>query len=731
MSEENDRKETQVDRGWRAKMSANARIDTQVDEGWRKNVTDIMAAAKADSFSKFDDLMEAVTGLTELVSYANEIYTVKKAISASGSEAVILMCGDPKGNDVAAKVYYHPVDSAGASISARTRVLEYMDTEEGKRYTLPVADIGSVELGKSKYYFEIMPYCDGGDISNAGAFSFDEIVTLTKYLNEALYSIHKAGIIHRDIKPQNLYKTKEGNIVLGDFGTAIIVENGAMVCSSDFVGADGYAAPELRLGLTNSPIFFYTSKVDYYSLGVTLGTLFEGHFVYDDMDHAMITLAVMNGKLPLVKKDPHREQLENLLNGLCSYDAKSRFGYEEVNKWLDNHDYTGDKVDEDWPKVFELLKDMYQDEKSMFQGITKDQEHWEEAKTLLYSKFMEQFFMSFDTGLARCAQRVDELYRLEGRDKGLAIFLKKLYASGPIVWKGYTFNSLSELGSKMVATKNPTAYSELLQNQCISYWLKNTAGVSVDENTEKLVDAMEQLSVIEPEIACYWFGNSFAPERKLQICHNEIHTLEELPRALFGAPNVFYQGDGLDKLSNRKAGADLYGFLFSFGYKEMIDQTWAALGKCDVFHKTVILISMIDHISMKASINKTIIRNFFINYGPIGMATYTQKLVARTNDRVYMALDDNSKKILEKIERFQTSSIGTVEELFQAYMPLVKYIEELRQCVIDNPYIVLAGVYDNKGVVCTNLVGSFAFKIFGRWAPLGFSAWIENGGVKE
>lgn len=725
------KKATEVDEGWRNRASSNGRQATQVDEGWRKEIsdtldpTDVMSSATANYFSTINEFKDAVEKLLELKSSNGNIYPIKKTISRAGGESIILMCSDPNGNDVVAKVYYEPVNGAGSSISTRSRVLEYMGTEEGKRYTLAVSDIGLVEFGNSKYYFEVMPYCATTDLSDDGAYSFDQIVDITRQLNEALHSIHQAGIIHRDIKPENLYEF-DGIIKLGDFG---IAKNGALGRSNvteHILGTEGYAAPETRR-------YIYNEKSDYYSLGVTLATLFEGHFVFENMNYEMQALAQESERLPLMRVDPNREQLENLLNGLCRLNAKQRFGYEEVKRWLADHNYTGGDMAEEWPKPYRMLGEIYRDEKSMFYGITKDEKHWEEAKTMLYSKIIEQFFMSFRTDLARSAQIADELYRADNRDKGLSVFLKNLFAPGPIVWKGYTFNSLEELGSRMVATKTPTAYSELLQNHCISHWLSNTEGITVDDTTLKLVDAIEALSATEPEVACYWFGNSFATEKSLSICNQRVTSIDGLVKALFHAPNDFYQIDGYKKLLSRTDGADLYGFLYSFGYKELIEKEWEHLRSCDTFNKVTILISMIDNIAMNAGVDPTPIRSFFIYYGPVGLATYTRMLVTKQNEKVYSALDSDGRQALSRIAEFNAPTTGSVNELFRAYNPLIDNVDKLRRNLIENPHCILTGVYENKGVICTNLVGCFAFKIFDRMAPLGFNAWIEaaNGGVRR
>lgn len=730
------RKATEVEEGWRSGNSFGDRKATVIDEGWRNAAAEmldpanIMNKATANYFGTLAEFQDAVAKLPQLISSTNNIYPVKKTLSTAGGESIILLCSDPDGKDVVAKVYYEPVNSAGSSISARTRVLEYMGTDEGQKYTLAVSEIGLVEFGSSKYYFEITPFVVDGDISDDGAFSFDEICILAKQLNEAIHSIHEFGLLHRDIKPHNIYKIN-GGVVLGDFGVAKVVENGKANVTRHMVGTDGYTAPELRLGLTDSPAFIYDNKSDYYSLGVTLGSLFEGHFVYENMNEAMMLVSVRNGKLPLTRVDPNREQLENLLNGLCKFDPQRRFGYEDVNRWLADHNYTGGIIEEEWPKAFRMLGGEYRDEKSLFLGITQDAAHWDEGKNMLYSKFFENFFMSFRTDLARSAQVADELYRNDDRDKGLAVFLKSLFAPGHIVWKGYNFNGLQELGGKMVVAKTPAAYGEILQKHCISHWLANTEGISVDNESKKLVDEIEALSISEPEVACYWFGNAFAVQRQLTICGKTVSSISQLIEAMFITPVVFYQGDGMKKLLSRKEGADFYGFLFSLGYRTIIDAEWAHLAQCDMFNKTSLLLSLMDNIAVKAGTDPRIIRNFFVKYGPIGIATYTKQLLAQ-NDGIYTPMDADGKQAISRIVAFHEPTSGTVEELFRAYTPLVENVDKFRRLLIDNPFCIITGVYESKGIMCTNLMGCFAFNIFERLAPLGFSAFIDTakGGIK-
>lgn len=737
------RKTTQIEEGWRSQQMKSERNATQIDAGWRQEIDDVFSLENghgkivSNYFSTLDEFKDAVEKLSELKSSLGNIYTVKKTISRAGGEAIVLSTAAPNGNDVVAKVYYEPINGAGSSIASRSHVLEYMKTEEGKKYTLAVSEIGTVGFGESKYYFEIMPYYSCLQLpekneENEDSFDqiveltrqkypFERIVEITRQLNEALHAIHKAGIIHRDIKPDNLYEC-DGRYILGDFGIAKNVAQGRFHVTKHILGAEGYRAPEATQ-------YIYSPASDYYSLGITLASLFEGNFVFDSMTYEMQASAQASERLPLLRVDDNRESIENLVNGLCRMSPKQRFGYEDVIRWLSDHNYTGGGIEEEWPRPLIVMKEKCYDEKSLFFSITKDAEHWNEGLELLYGKHFENFFKSFRTDLARAAQIADELYRVDDKDKGLSVFLKNLFAPGPIVWKGYTFNSLAELGNKMVRTKNPEGYAEILRKGCITHWLANTEGIIKDDVTYLLVDEIEKLSAKEPEIACYWYGNSFAEERYLNICDVQVSNINELFDAMFHNAGIFYAKDGLNKLIDRKEGSDLYGFLFSYGYKEIIDKEWESVRGCDKFNKASILFAMLDNIAVKSNCNPKVVRTFYVNYGPVGAATYIQRLVANGKEETYIPLDVDGKQILSAIKSFNVNFNSDVQAIFKAYIPLNDNIEKLQKLLIDNPFCIVTGVYESKGIICTNLRGSLGFTLYDKPAPLGYHAWINyNGG---
>ena len=117
----------------------------------------------------------------------------------------------------------------------------------------------------------VMSYAEGGDLSqrilaakaNGHALPEEQILAWFTQICLAIKHVHDRKIIHRDIKAQNVFLTKEGAIKLGDFGIARILHNTVDVTKS-VVGTPYYLSPEIIDGLP------YSFKSDVWSLGVLL-----------------------------------------------------------------------------------------------------------------------------------------------------------------------------------------------------------------------------------------------------------------------------------------------------------------------------------------------------------------------------------------------------------------------------------------------------------------------------
>ena len=115
-------------------------------------------------------------------------------------------------------------------------------------------------------------------------------------LSAALYYAHQHSIIHRDVKPDNLYLMSDGTIKLGDFGIAQTEGENNQVNNSEIVGSVHYLAPEITRGRPAS------AQSDIYAAGVTFFELLTGHVPFSKSKAIDIAVAHVNEKFPSIKK---------------------------------------------------------------------------------------------------------------------------------------------------------------------------------------------------------------------------------------------------------------------------------------------------------------------------------------------------------------------------------------------------------------------------------------------
>src|SRR5829696_2676351 len=138
-----------------------------------------------------------------------------------------------------------------------------------------VYDRGEAEDGTS---YIAMEYVPGGtlkeQIGRRAPFGDRETAAVGAQIADALGAAHERGVIHRDIKPQNVLVTASGNLKVTDFGIARAASAVTSSASGAIFGTAGYISPEQALGEPVGP------ASDLYSLGVVLYEMLTGELPF-------------------------------------------------------------------------------------------------------------------------------------------------------------------------------------------------------------------------------------------------------------------------------------------------------------------------------------------------------------------------------------------------------------------------------------------------------------------
>ncbi|MGW3890347.1 serine/threonine-protein kinase [Micromonospora chokoriensis] len=143
---------------------------------------------------------------------------------------------------------------------------------------------------------------------------------------DALHAAHTAGVLHRDIKPQNVLVAHDGRVMLTDFGLATFDGgDGVMTRPGMVFGSPQYVAPERAAEGVS------TVAADLWSLGATLHAAVEGRSPYA-RSTAMATLSALAAGPP--DPAPHAGQLAPVLDGLLRRDPRDRLDHDAARRLL-------------------------------------------------------------------------------------------------------------------------------------------------------------------------------------------------------------------------------------------------------------------------------------------------------------------------------------------------------------------------------------------------------------
>ena len=258
-------------------------------------------------------------------------YTIDKLIGNGGEAEVYVLVNE--GRKYALKLY-RGVHGFNKDLIGRLARLR------GMAAVTDIYGYGNITIGSEKRSFTLMEYCqDGSTASWDFKGNGDAILQIVTLAARNLNELHKAGVLHKDTKPENLLFTDKQNclLLLSDFGI------------SDILGADGsvnslqdrtpiYAAPEIytKASIINGATYaIMTSAYDFYALGMTALALWMGADAFKRKETELVKLK-LEGKIDVPKSMP--EPLRTIVRGLLLNDVENRWGFDEIQRKLSGED---------------------------------------------------------------------------------------------------------------------------------------------------------------------------------------------------------------------------------------------------------------------------------------------------------------------------------------------------------------------------------------------------------
>lgn len=187
-----------------------------------------------------------------------------------------------------------------------------------------------------EYYCMVFEYVDGAQmldfIINQGKMKESQAQKFFSQLLSAVSYCHENGIVHRDLKIENVLIDSEGNVKLVDFGLSNFFDPSDKLRT--FCGSLYFAAPELLRG-----IYYTGPEIDIWSLGIILYVLVCGKVPFDDKSLTALHEKIKSGNFELPEK--LTSKCQNLLKSMIEVDPKRRVRMEEIlnHPWVQTNDH--------------------------------------------------------------------------------------------------------------------------------------------------------------------------------------------------------------------------------------------------------------------------------------------------------------------------------------------------------------------------------------------------------
>ena len=251
-------------------------------------------------------------------------YEVVRHIGQGGMADVFLAIDTILNRHVAVKILRADLSSDAVSILRFEREAQAATALTHKNI-VEVYDVGDYK----GHHYIVMEYVPGKTLKQVirerGPLMNEEGVDIMKQLVSAIAEAHSRGIIHRDIKPQNVIVKSDGSIKMLDFGIATAKGSLQLTQANNVMGSVHYLAPELARGQQA------TVQSDIYALGIVMFEIFAGDVPFKADQAVQIALMHLREPMPSLRViNPMVPQsVENIVLRAAAKNPEDRYATAE------------------------------------------------------------------------------------------------------------------------------------------------------------------------------------------------------------------------------------------------------------------------------------------------------------------------------------------------------------------------------------------------------------------
>lgn len=220
-------------------------------------------------------------------------YRIEKLLGKGGLGQVYLVRHEMLDVLRALKVLYPDLAAANPTYVKRFLREAKIATRIRHKNLVAVHDCG-FDPSRGVYYL-VMDYVSGGNLREAialsGRFSCSEAVGIVYQVANALEAAQRYGVVHRDVKPENIMLQEDGSVKLVDLGIAKAegIKDSLRTTTESVFGTPAYVSPEQALSSSDVDV-----RADIYSLGIVFFEMVSGRCPYTGKNAPAVLLQVMS-----------------------------------------------------------------------------------------------------------------------------------------------------------------------------------------------------------------------------------------------------------------------------------------------------------------------------------------------------------------------------------------------------------------------------------------------------